>query len=239
VTFKKFGVCRQSAAATALWMIWFYELVLKIQSGVALRLPPRSKKLPLFICAALFGFALALSPLNALAQKKDSSTLFPVRQNGKWGYIDRKGTLVIQPQFDEAWDFSEGLAYVKTGTRRGIIDSRGKTVIDLQQVDFAGRFSEGLAPAQTGGASPRWGFIDRNGRLVINPQFDAVEDFQEGMAVVMVNRKYGFIDKKGRAVVPPQFDKAFDFHEGLALVVTNNRFGFINKTGKTHKGKPG
>jgi hypothetical protein len=106
----KFGVRRQSAAATALWMSCSYDMELEIQSGVALRLPPHSKWLRKSICGVLLSCALLGSFVSGLAQKKDSNALFPARQNGKWGYIDRSGSLIIQPQFDEAWDFSEGLA---------------------------------------------------------------------------------------------------------------------------------
>src|SRR5947199_3031800 len=98
--------------------------------------------------------------ITSRAQNKDSVGLFPIRQDGKWGYISRTGEVVIKPQYDDAWDFSEGLAYVRAGMRRGLIDKTGQMVIELQQVDFAGRFSEGLAPVQTGGSNPRRGFID-------------------------------------------------------------------------------
>ena len=39
---------------------------------------------------------------------------FPAPQKGKWGYIDRSGRTVIEPRFDYAWDFSDGLARVAT-----------------------------------------------------------------------------------------------------------------------------
>ena len=87
--------------------------------------------------------------------KPAGERLFTVRQEGKWGYIDRTGKLVIAPQYDEAWEFSEGLAYVRVGKQRFIIDRAGKTVIELQQVDITGNFSEGFAPVQTGGPQPR------------------------------------------------------------------------------------
>jgi len=54
--------------------------------------------------------------------------LFPIYQGGKWGYIDKSGDYVINPQFDYAWDFSEGLARVRIGDRRGYIDKTGMFV---------------------------------------------------------------------------------------------------------------
>ncbi|MFB8790420.1 MAG: WG repeat-containing protein [Potamolinea sp.] len=38
----------------------------------------------------------------------------------KWGYIDNKGNLVIQPQVDEANSFSEGVALVRVSQNLGI-----------------------------------------------------------------------------------------------------------------------
>ncbi|PSO79918.1 MAG: hypothetical protein BRC51_06045 [Cyanobacteria bacterium SW_12_48_29] len=37
------------------------------------------------------------------------------------------------------------------------------------QFDYAGEFSEGLAPIKI---SDKWGYIDKTGEMVINPQFD-------------------------------------------------------------------
>ena len=167
--------------------------------------------------AASFVCLLALVAVAAAQdRKREPPSLFPVRVEGKWGYIDRAGRLVIQPQYEVAWDFSEGLAYVRAGATRGVIDRTGKMVFTLQQVDMAGYFTEGLAPVQTASQPPRFGFVDRTGRIVINTEYGAARNFEEGLALVMVetragaavSRKYGFIDKRGRMVVPAQYDQA-------------------------------
>ncbi|MFB6247656.1 MAG: WG repeat-containing protein [Salinibacter sp.] len=36
-----------------------------------------------------------------------------VRRDGRWGFVDRSGTLVIPPRFAHAWDFRDGLARVR------------------------------------------------------------------------------------------------------------------------------
>ena len=64
----------------------------------------------------------------------------------------------------------------------------------------------------------KYGFIDKNGKVVIEPQFDNVEDFIEGFWKVEKDGKWGFIDKNGKVVIEPQYDYVRDFSEGLAEV---------------------
>lgn len=54
-----------------------------------------------------------------------SEGLAPVKLKGKWGYIDRNGTLIIPAQYDDAGGFSEGLAPVKQKGKWGYIDRNG------------------------------------------------------------------------------------------------------------------
>jgi hypothetical protein len=42
--------------------------------------------------------------------------------------VDKSGKLVINPQFDEAMSFANGLARVKMGGRTGYINATGKYV---------------------------------------------------------------------------------------------------------------
>ena len=55
-----------------------------------------------------------------------------------------------------------------------------------------------------------YGFIDKNGKVVIEPQFDDAGYFSEGLAGVEKDGKWGFIVKSGNDVEP--------FSEGLASV---------------------
>ena len=58
-----------------------------------------------------------------------SEGLARVKQNGKWGFIDKAGALAIPPSFEEAESFSEGLARVKQNGKWGFIDRAGKVVV--------------------------------------------------------------------------------------------------------------
>ena len=167
----------------------------------------------------------------AYGQQGGANVLLPVVQNGKWGYINRSGEVVIAPQFNLAYGFSEGLAAVLTRDGWGYIDATGRMVIAPNRGFFnPGSFSEGLAPVGTSGT--KMGYIDKTGRVVIEPQFDKAYEFSEGLARVHDGGKYGYIDKSGKVVVDFMFDDAQDFKSGVAVVALGERRGYIDKTGK-------
>ena len=70
---------------------------------------------------------------------------------------------------------------------------------------------------------------DKQGTVVIKPQFDDALFFSEGLAIVKVGDKWGYIDKRGIVVIKPQFDNAWPFSEGLAHVKVGEKHGFIGK----------
>jgi len=64
-------------------------------------------------------------------------------------------------------------------------------------------FPEGLAAVRIGDdETGKWGFIDKSGKLVISPQFDAISHggFSEGLASVRIGDdktgKWGFISRR-------------------------------------------
>ncbi|MFK0495250.1 WG repeat-containing protein [Campylobacter coli] len=56
------------------------------------------------------------------------------------------------------------------------------------------------------GLNGKIGLIDKSGKIVIEPKFDSIWSFREGLAKVGLNGKYGLIDKSGKIVIEPKFD---------------------------------
>jgi len=253
------------------------------------------KRTRVIILAVWLGLCFCV---GAAGQQKHAGDPLPVYRDGKWGYSDRSGRMVIEPQFEMAFPFvngmaevfrkghnellyidregkaiaarnfssnrfSEGTIPIKVGEKYGYADEKGETII-FPRFDGAGDFSEGLAPVQIEG---EWGYIDHSGKVIIAPRFDSASSFSEGLAIVgfekrkalqgngqeretltfserLSNVKYGFINKAGQIVIEPQFDSADDFSDGLAPVRIGSllalsdvdskvvKWGYIDKAGR-------
>nr|MBA3352760.1 WG repeat-containing protein [Blastocatellia bacterium] len=66
----------------------------------------------------------------------------------------------------------------------------------------------------------------------VQPTYDEMFHFYEGLASVKKDGKYGFIDTSGKLVIAPAFDKAGVFSRGLAAVIMDGNVGYINKKGE-------
>src|SRR5262250_2522337 len=99
----------------------------------------------LLLLLLLFLFACQL----CLAQPQSATELFAVYKDGKSGFIDSTGKVVIPLQFDSANGFNEGLALVTLKGKKFFIDATGRTVFEAK-FDIIRDFSEGLAAVNIG-----------------------------------------------------------------------------------------
>lgn len=176
----------------------------------------------------VFAFAASIA---AQRQSDTGMPLFWIREDGKYGYIDKTGKVVIPPQFENTMGFSEGVAATRIDGKYGYIDVEGNWVIK-PQFDFTYKFSEGLAMVRVG---KLFGWIDRAGKMVIEPrEYDQVADgFSEGRVAVRKDGKWGYIDRTGRVIAEPKYKKASRFNGGVAQVETEDGMHhWMNAEGK-------
>lgn len=60
-----------------------------------------------------------------------------------------------------------------------------------------------------------WGYADADKNIAIKPEYDEVNLFYEGYAVVKKGGKYGYINKDGKVVIPMKFFSAKPFRIGF------------------------
>ena len=101
----------------------------------------------------------------------------------------------------------------------------------LKYVD-SGSFSEGLAAIMTGAG--KWGFIDKQGNLVILPQYDKnlAIGFRNGVGAVYSNRKLSMIDKLGKNIIPEGYTIDSPQGNNFITVTKDGMLGLIDYSGK-------
>ena len=169
--------------------------------------------------------------------ERNGIKFFQVMRNGKTGFRNLDGKIVIEPIYDDAEMFSEGYSSVEVNKKWGSINEKGKYII-VPKFEYLGGAHNNLLSFREGN---EYGFVDTLGKEKINPQFDWVDDFSEGLCVVRNSKgKHGYIDTAGKLIIPFQFDYAYKMENGNAKVELNNLWGEIDKNGKiivkpTHK----
>lgn len=161
-----------------------------------------------------------------------SPDIYKSKKPCKYGYINKKGKLVIPAKYDFAYDFHENLALVRINNKHGFINKKGELVIPAKY-DKAHSFEDGLALVQF---NNKWGFINKKEEWVIPAQYDKAYTFSDDLATVEINGKLGSINKSGKVIIPTQFNEesGFAFSNGLARTKLNDQQGaFVNKAGET------
>jgi len=155
-------------------------------------------------------------------------------QPDKFGYIDVKGEWVIQPKYDKAQPFDQGIAKVLIENKYAWIDHQGNFVIGPKfNVIYSDNVKNGLILFQPLGKDSKYGYMAIDGKVAMQPEYDDAKDFSEGLASVMVNGKWGFVNTSGKVVIQPKYLNPGFFSEGLAGVTDNfGNSGFINKKGE-------
>jgi hypothetical protein len=157
-----------------------------------------------------------------------SEGMAAVKKDGKWGFIDLSGNLVIANKYDSAGSFSEGLCAVQTGYAWNYIDKTGKTVIH-GDFEAANAFSEGRASVMI---NNKYALIDKDGNLLTNPVFDIIRPFRGGAAAAQAGNTYSFIKADGTVLGDFKWGGASDFSEGVAEVFEDYLSGYIDIKGE-------
>lgn len=157
--------------------------------------------------------------------------------NNEIAYMDKTGKEFFS-RANNGYSFSEGLAWRQDTTSTGYIDTKGRLIFELPQGKMSAfytndhsnsSFRDGMAAVK--GENNKYGYIDKNGNLLIDFEFEEANHFSEGVALVKIGGKYGFIDKKGEFVINPQFISARSFQGGLAAIKLGSSWGYVNHSG--------
>ena len=127
-----------------------------------------------------------------------------VQENGKYGFADENGNIVIKAQYDKVGEFEDGLAAVailnEKESKMGFINTKGEVVIPIKY-DNGSEFRNGVALVFL---DKKWGAVNRFGDMVLNMEFDDAR-LEEEIIIAAKDGKYGIYARDGKELIAPKY----------------------------------
>ncbi|MDE7376670.1 MAG: WG repeat-containing protein [Muribaculaceae bacterium] len=173
--------------------------------------------------------------------------LAKVKVDGRFGFIDKAGKMVIDPAYDKVkfdalagGEWRGGFAIVTVANKTGIIDRTGKVILPLEYDDVflstsmvTARRTDGENTYYKFSVKPKGdGLLREDGVVILEPVYDEIGKYSEGLVAVSRDGKCGYFDTEGREVLPLEYDRAASFLGNFANVTKDKQSCVIDKTGR-------
>ena len=182
------------------------------------------------VLIAIFFILTAVTSFLKAQTGTEGKELYPIVEDGLWGYIDHSGQIIIEPQFLSAGQFSEGFASVRLNGTYGYINKNGAFIIQ-PQYDVAHSFEGGQAKVYLDGKPY---YIDQKGDRTFEHNFAEIQGFgaNDYSLVVSKGENYGVINKQGKLLVDTIYKQISKFSDGIAIVIGQNHNPYPDKRKK-------
>ena len=161
-----------------------------------------------------------------------SEGLAAVQNNQKkWGFINKKGTLIIPFIYDEIdYKFERDSILVEKNGKKIILNRKG------EERDTNYSFKKRKENFSFLGSLGKLGVISKQGDTILKPIYQSIEYFwylrESKTFWYQKNNKYGIVDKKGDYLTKPIFDKIFRVSKKLFAIKVNDKWGFADNNGR-------
>lgn len=163
---------------------------------------------------------------------------YKLSSSAKYGYLNTKGETVIQPAYDDAQEFVDGVAVVYVNGKYGAINSSGQYVINPTYDGLVSAFSNRIMFQKKDESSSfySYGLLDLSGKVVVQPIYKSIDEdeYKSGLFCARNSQdKYGYIDANGNTKIDFKYSSATSFIDGYAAVtlVPNGREMIIDVNG--------
>ena len=173
-----------------------------------------------------FHNGLALVAIKKGEVKENRNGLQVTKDVLMYGYIDWYGDLVIPYRYKEAAAFRDEYAIIGTGETYGAINSKGRKVLPNKYL-MLGAYGSGLFPVLN--EKGLWGYVNREGRIQIEYQYDRVMPYSYGYASVKKGRNWGLIDVMGNELMSFDYKKPIEVISPLKVRFLQSGVGYLEK----------
>ena len=191
-----------------------------------------------------------------------NTIFFPFSQNGRFGYMNQNGAILIPAIYDEVSEFQEGLAVVLLSGKSGLINKRNQLISEFRYdeiTDFSGnraivKISDFIGVIDRGGNTilpieysdiflikdklfcanndDLFSLYDENGKIKSSQQFQEINLQLNGDFIVRINDSIGVIDSNFKLKINPIYESIKFIHDTVYSYQINGKIGLISKNGK-------
>jgi len=156
-------------------------------------------------------------------------------EKGKFGFKDASGKILVQPKYDYASKYENGLVYVNIGKKYGYVNRNGVEVIPViyDQVGYREK-NIGLVWVYI---NSKYGYVDTTNKEVIPIKYSWLDsEFKNGVAKASIDQKYGLINRAGEEIVPIIYDRIdlIWYYSDLKSIIVekDSKYGMIDINNK-------
>jgi len=152
---------------------------------------------------------------------------FNLSKDGKRGVIDSLGNVVVPFEYESVFIMDKDRIQVSKiiSEKEAIIDTKGKWIVPFGRFNRIDDLVNNRIAVKNG---HKWGFIDRDGKIIVPLKYNRVHSFSEGLAVVRIGQKHGCIDVNGNIIIPLMYDEIGISSQGLMTAQKGDKWGYIN-----------
>ncbi len=155
-----------------------------------------------------------------------------VKINGKYGYINKAGEIVIKPEYDTIGYFYSGISFQLKNNLYGAIDTSGKVIIPFEYEELSTGTEEYITAKKNG----MYGCIDYNNEVIIDftsPMPIQLNSYSQDHTIAIVcneSLSQGIVDIKTGYKSPVIYSSIEPWFNDSKTITTSSgsKYGFIN-----------
>ena len=148
--------------------------------------------------------------------------------NGRWGLLDDQGQWVVEPIYEELRMANEAFEF-RQDQKWGVISRSGQTLIPPVFDEINSSPTSSHITVRIG---KRWAIADRSGKLIGAAEYEKVNVYDPGLAVVQRGNQQEMIEVPTEKPLPLRHDAIYPtLHRQRWIVKTNGLYGVSDRSG--------
>ncbi len=155
---------------------------------------------------------------------------FPIKEGQKWGLMDDKGKVFLQPLYDAISEFDKfGYAVIQKGSKIGLINRKAIVVL-TPQYDQINVLNASLFAVNTSGT---WKVMNTKNETVLNHQYDKIELLSGDQFLTFKQKdKWGLVHISGRIISEALYDRISTLSDGFFQTQNGKKLGLVHENGQ-------